>query len=161
MRWVDRPPPQPSLSDSRHHQSPSEARPRRATPEPMGRRKRGTGPGGAEAGGGPQPSERNDQKGQHRNHRRPPGSGRGPPARLPPLHHHTAFPYELVQREIRHLVVGPNDETQRARPGHNITPLPLLAPPPEVKQSPPECAMRRGASHNSQRRPGRSFTYAP
>lgn len=161
VRWGTDPRPSPALSDSPHRQSPPEARPRRATPEPMGRRERRTGLGGAEAGGGPQSLERNDRKGQYRNHRGPPGPGRGPPDRLPPFHHHTAFPYELVQGEVRHLVAGPNDETQRARPGHNITLLPPLAPPPKVRQSPPECAMRAGTSHNSRRRPGCSFTYAP
>lgn len=131
------PTPALALSDGHHRQSASKARPRRATPKPMGRREWGIGPGRAEAGCGPQPPERSDQEGDQRNHRRPPGPGRCSPDHLPPFHRHTAFPYELVQREVRHLVAGPNDKTQRARPGHDIIVLPLLAPPPEVTQSVP------------------------
>lgn len=53
MRCGDRPPPRPqpqpapAPSDGRHHQSTSKARPHRPTPKPMGRRKRGIGPGRA------------------------------------------------------------------------------------------------------------------
>lgn len=142
------PTPALALSDGHHRQSASKARPRRATPKPMGRRERGIGPGRAEAGCGPQPPERSDKEGDQRNHRRPLGPARCSPDRLPPFHRHAAFPYELVQREVRHLVAGPNDKTQRARPGHDIIVLPLLAPPPEVRQSvppvPPECARGEG-----------------
>lgn len=159
------PTPALALSDGHHRQSASKARPRRATPKPMGRRERGIGPGRAEAGCGPQPPERSDKEGDQRNHRRPLGPARCSPDRLPPFHRHAAFPYELVQREVRHLVAGPNDKTQRARPGHDIIVLPLLAPPPEVRQSvPPRSrpSARAGrASHNPQRLPRTSFTYGP
>lgn len=148
--------PAPSVTGGHPHQSAPQAQPHRPTPEPMGRRERGTGPGRAETACGPQPPGQNGQKAKSRQRPwRPSSPGRCLSSRLPPLHRHTALPYELVQRQVRHLVAAPSSQTQRESPGRDITPLPLRAPPP------PEGAVQGGgqASHNPPRRRA-SFAYA-
>lgn len=81
--------------------------------------------------------------------------------RLPALPRHAALPDQLVQRQVRHLVAGPSEETQPASPGRDITALPPLPPPPIP--SPRLSAMPAPSpappSHKPQRRPGGSFAY--
>lgn len=104
-RWG--PTPAPALSDGRLRQSQ-----RGAAPQPRGsangKARAGAGPGRAEAAAalrarsGAPAGTRGERPGAAG-----PEALRRRPGRSPSLHRHTAFPYELVQRQVRHLAAAP------------------------------------------------------
>lgn len=156
-RWG--PTPAPALSDSRRRQSHGSADPQA----------RGSANGNATAGAGPGRAEtaaaRSPRSGASRRDSRRAAGGRRPealrrrPGRSPPLHRHTAFPYELVQRQVRHLIAAPTMRRSERVP--EVTPCDFRSSPRPQKYGGPRPGSARcdGAPHNSPRSPGLSFAY--
>lgn len=129
------PTPAPALSDGRHRQSHRSAAPQ-ARGSANGNAGAGAGPGRAEAAAARRPRNGATRRDTGA---RPGAAGhkelRGRLNRSPSLHRHTAFPYELVQRQVRHLVAVPTMRRSERVP--EVTPYDFrFSPRPQVYGAP-------------------------
>lgn len=156
-RWG--PDPRPALSDGRRRQSHGSAVPQA----------RGSANGNARAGAGLGRAETAEARSPgcgatRRDTRRAAGGNRAEallrhPNRSPPLHRHTAFPYQLVQRQVRHLAAAPTMRRSERVP--EMTPYDFRSSPHPQKYGGPRPGSARcdGPPHNSPRPTGLSFAY--
>lgn len=135
------------------------ARLRRPAPQPMGTRGREQGRAAPRLLRLPAPAAE-PPEGRHdgRTGAAGPEALRRPPSRSPSLHRHTAFPYELVQRQVRHLVAAPTMRRSERTP--EVTPYDFRSSPrPQTYRGPRPRLRCDGAPHNPPRSPGPSFAY--
>lgn len=153
------PTPTPALSDGRRRQLHG-----RVVPQA-----RSSANENARAGAGPSRAEtaaaRSPRSGATRKDTRRAAGGRRPEAlrrranRSPPLHRHTAFPYELVQRQVRHLVAAPTMRRSERVPEMTQHDFRSSPRPQKYGEPRPGSARCAGAPHKSPRPPSLSFAY--